>query len=81
MKFNGKKITISSGRVSSARQMGDETIFVVSVGGALQTKIMPASPNKFVLRQGKIVSYADECFLLDNGKLERRGELSYAQSN
>lgn len=81
MKFDGKKISISAGRVSSARKTDDGIVFIVDDGGALQEKIIPKNSNKFVFRLGKIVSYADDCFILSSGKIERRGKMTYAPNS
>ena len=77
MKFKRSTVTVSKGRVSSARR-GDSGIkFVIDSDGALVEKTVPKGSKQIVFTSVGTVSYADDCFILNNGKLERRGGYTY----
>ena len=78
MLFLENEIVLGRGRVSSARvnESGD-TGFVMDIAGALVYKAIPAGSKQPLFTTGQIISYADDCFVLDNGLLHRRGEYSY----
>lgn len=78
MRFAPNSLNLGRVGLSSARvDASGDTVFVLKTGGALVTRIIPRGSEKPVLKAGKTVSYADECFLLDDGRLERRGEYKY----
>ena len=79
MIFLPNSVTLGKVGFSSARvnEKGD-VVFVVKLDGALITRIIPAGVVKPVFKAGETISYADECYMLDGGKIERRGEYYYA---
>lgn len=81
MVFTSKCITVGKGRVSSARtdSLGNVGI-VMAEGAGLVLKTIPAGKNQPLYGSAKLVSYADECCMLDGGKLEKRGGLRYEAS-
>ncbi len=79
MRFTPNSVSLGRVGFSSARvNEKGETVFVVKSDGALVTKIIPQGSVKPIFKAGQTISYADECYILDNGKLERRGEYTYA---
>ena len=76
--FLNKIITLSSGRVSSARvEANGDTSFIIYSGGALIEKKIPASAKQVSFTSAVTVSYGDDCYKLDNGYLHRRGDYTY----
>jgi hypothetical protein len=81
MFFSDNEIALGKCRVSSARvnAQGD-TGFVMAIAGALVYKVIPANSKQPLFSTGQIISYADDCFVLDNGLLHRRGDYTYEQN-
>lgn len=77
MRFTKSTVTVCRGRVSSARQTADGTRFIVDAGGALALRFIPAGARQPVFGGGETVSLADDCFELDEGRVERRGGFYY----
>ncbi|MBQ8882386.1 MAG: hypothetical protein IJY70_03240 [Clostridia bacterium] len=76
--FSSKIITLSAGRVSSARvEESGDTSFIIYSDGTLIEKKIPASSKQISFSSATTVSYADDCYKLDNGYLHRRGEYTY----
>ena len=76
--FTSKIVTLSTGRVSSARvESNGDIAFIFEIDGALVEKKIPQNAKQIVFSGAKIVSYADDCYKLNEGYLHRRGEFSY----
>lgn len=81
MRFLPNSLSLGRVGLSSARVADNgDVVFVLKSGGALVTRLIPSGSVKPVLRSGQTVSYADECFMLDFGRLERRGEYTYEKN-
>lgn len=80
MKFSGNTVTLGKGRVSSARTFcNGDTGFVLDIGSALVYKEIKKGSKQPVFGRETVVSYGDDCFVLEKGKLERRGGLTYVR--
>ena len=78
MKFSNNTVTLGKGRVSSARvENNGDTGVIMDAGGALIYKKIPCGARQPVFSGGKVITYGDDCFRLDFGRLERRGEFFY----
>ncbi len=77
MRFASKSVVVAKGRVSSAREADGGVRFVYEDDGVLMVKSIPSYAAKPVFTAGEILSYADDCFELDNGRLEIRGGYEY----
>ena len=76
--FSNKIISLSSGRASRAREESNGDVsFIFDIDGALVEKKMPFNSKQISLSGAKTVSYADDCYKLNEGYLHRRGEFSY----
>ncbi len=80
MKFSGSIVTLGRGRVSSARRMNNgDRVFILDTGDALVEKRIPAGAKQVAYGSGTVVSYGDDCFRLDAGRLEKNGEFNYVR--
>jgi hypothetical protein len=77
MKFSEKSVCIAKGRISSARVTDKGTRFIYETEGLLKVKSIPVGAVKPVFTAGELISYADDCFELENGKIEIRGNYEY----
>jgi hypothetical protein len=78
MRFSNNTVTLGKGRVCSARvENNGDTGVIMDAGGALVYKKIPYGARQPVFSGGRIISYGDDCFRLDSGRLERRGGFFY----
>lgn len=77
MRFTKSTVTVGRGRVSSARETENGTRFIVDNDGALVVRTIPHGSRQPLFSGGETVSFADDCFELDNGRVERRGGIYY----
>ena len=77
MEFSAKSVTIAKGRISSARVTDKGTRFIYESDGLLKVKSIPPFSDKPVFTASELISYADDCFELENGRVEIRGGYEY----
>lgn len=77
MVFSNKSVLVAKGRVSSARASDKGVRFIYEREGVLMVKSLPAHQNKPIFTSSEVVSYANDCYELDGGKLEIRGDYEY----
>ena len=78
MRFSDSSVIMGKGRLSSARREDNgDTGFILDTGGALVYKKIPAGSRQPLFSGAQIISYADDCFKLTQGRLERRGGFTY----
>ncbi len=76
MTFSKSIIGLGEGRPLWARER-EGGIGVVSKNGvALIYRVLPKNSTT-APSTGEVISYADECFMLDKGKMHKRGGLEY----
>ena len=76
MTFSKNTTVLGELRVLNARQT-DEGVGVVSKSDtALVFRLLPKN-SATLPKASKVVSYADECFILERGKMHKRGEFEY----
>ena len=76
MTFSKNVTGLGGMRILSARENGEGIGIVSKNETALIFRLLPKN-SMTVSAQSKVVSYADECFMLDYGKMHKRGELEY----
>ena len=79
MIFSDQIIDLGQRRVSSVWLNADGNLdFVFADQSRLVYSKLVLAPQPYFLEE-HMISYADDCFILDNGKLHRRGECEYVK--
>lgn len=80
MVFSNEVLDLGKRRVSSVRPNSEGNLdFVFADQSRLVYSELILSASVPYLTADQIISYADDCFILDNGKLHRRGECEYVK--
>ena len=67
-------MSLGKGRLSGACVIGDESVIIIRVGGALRKKRL--LENRQIIDDG-IISYAKDCYVFPSGKLIKDFEVTY----
>lgn len=68
MTFSKDVITLGEGKVTDARQINNQTVFLISIDGAVIRRTF--DHEKKSVSGKETVSYADSCYFAGNGLLE-----------